>query len=459
MQPPPRTAPSGAVGPPPPSSGTNAFRRNRPHKHGVSHAWWQSESTTNSNPLPMQGTPVAGFNSIAPPTRAQAASPGPPPRIFTPQPIPPGPAQSSNPPSTEPGYFYSQEPMPYIAQLPNPAPHLHFNPSHPASLPQHPQFKHQLNFSPSPRLFIPTGYPITVAAHLQFKTTFSLPVICHLSLSILMPHPLPPSPHLPPPFSQSQNQGLPAPTNMTGPNGQQNSHYPAQSYFSQSAAPLEPWFNQNPPQHASPVPHPEAPSDPGTLSMFFRGNDVENVETLSGEGRVNGVSHPLHSMTELSGPYLNDSGNIRAGAGPCDSVENLECVPNQEVLPSEPPPSHAFEVGPNLETPDTAPRLARSASVSSSYSNVSHSSGHGPHSGGHAPRRHQGLMGTFIQQESPRPSEHPPLHPSTGGYFEQIDSNPAVETSPTFPTPSPPKPVGVFQASANSSFEPFARRA
>ncbi|KAA0719748.1 Protein transport protein [Triplophysa tibetana] len=477
MQPPPRTAPSGAVGPPPPSSGTNAFRRNRPHKHGGAaamtsaipptqpmtdpFAFGQSpmpggsqSPPTNSNPLPMQGTPVAGFNSIAPPQGAQAASPGPPPRIFTPQPIPPGPAQSSNPPSTEPGYFYSQEPMPYIAQLPNPAPHLHFNPSHPASTAPTPPVQTPTQFQSQPppvhSHWVPDHSSRPPSVQNYFQPTSDLPSQPFHSHA---PPPAP-SPHLPPPFSQSQNQGLPAPTNMTGPNGQQNSHYPAQSYFSQSAAPLEPWFNQNPPQHASPVPHPEAPSDPGTLSMFFRGNDVENVETLSGEGRVNGVSHPLHSMTELSGPYLNDSGNIRAGAGPCDSVENLECVPNQEVLPSEPPPSHAFEVGPNLETPDTAPRLARSASVSSSYSNVSHSSGHGPHSGGHAPRRHQGLMGTFIQQESPRPSEHPPLHPSTGGYFEQIDSNPAVETSPTFPTPSPPKPVGVFQASANSSFEP-----
>lgn len=475
MQPPPRTAPSGAVGPPPPSSGTNAFRRTRPHKHGASAAMTSATPTTqpvtdpfafgqspmaggsqtpptNTNPLPMQGPPMAGFNSTAPPQGAQAASPGPPPRIFTPQPIPPGPAPGFNPPSTEPGYFNSQEPMPYIAQLPNPAPHLHFNPPHPASTAPTPPVQTPTPFQSQPppvhSHWVPDHGSRPPSVQNYFQPTSDLPS------QPFHPQALPPapSPHIAPPLSQ--NQGLPAPPNMTGPPGQHNSHFPVQSYFSQSGGPLEPWFNQNPPQHLGPLPHPEAPSDPGTLSMFFRGNDVENEETLSGEGRVNGVSHPPHSMAESSGPYLNDSGNIRAVAGPCDSVENLECVPNQEVLPSEPPPSHAFEVGPNLETPDTAPRLARSASVSSSYSNVSHSSGHGAHGGAHAPRRQQGVVGTFIQQESPRPPDHPPLHPSTGGYFEQIDSNPAAETSPTFPTPSPPKPVGVFQASANSSFEP-----
>ncbi|KAA0720590.1 hypothetical protein E1301_Tti022236 [Triplophysa tibetana] len=236
MQPPPRTAPSGAVGPPPPSSGTNAFRRNRPHKHGG----------------------AAAMTSAIPPTQPMT------------DPFAFGPAQSSNPPSTEPGYFYSQEPMPYIAQLPNPAPHLHFNHHILLPLPQHPQFKHQLNFSPSPRLFIPTGYPITVAAHLQFKTTFSLPVICHLSLSILMPHPCPLS-TLTPTFFPIPKSRSASSHKYDGANGQQNSHYPAQSYFSQSAAPLEPWFNQNPPQHASPVPTLKPPVIPEPFRCSFEG--------------------------------------------------------------------------------------------------------------------------------------------------------------------------------------------
>ncbi|KAK7143113.1 hypothetical protein R3I93_014318 [Phoxinus phoxinus] len=511
MQPPPRAAPPGASGPPPSSGGPNAFRRNRPHKHVAAAAMTPATPPTqpvtdpfafgrqsflpmaggsqapptNSNPLPMQGPPLPGFNSMAPlqgppPGTAQAASPGPPPRIFTPQPVPLEPSPSSNPPPAEPGYFNSQESMPYIAQLPNPAPPFSSSPSHPPSTAPTPLVQSQTPFQSQPTPPLPSHWvpdhgsrPPSVqnyfqptsdhpSHHFQAQVPPSVPSPHTTPPSVPSPHTSPPSvpsPHTAPPLTPSQYRGQFAQPNAIGPSAtqQQNSHFPAQNYFSQAGGPSEPWFNQSPQdqsQRACPVPYSEVPSDSGTLSMFFGGNDVENEETLSGEGRVNGILHPLHSMTEFSGPYLNDSGNIRAGAGPSDSVENLECVPNQEVLPNEPPSNHAFEGGPNLETPDSAPRLARSASVSSSYSNVSHSSGHAPHSSGHIPRRQQGLVGTFIQQESPRPPDHPPLHPSTGGYFEQIDSNPAAEASPTFPTPSPPKPVGVFQASANSSFEP-----
>ncbi|XP_009290987.1 protein transport protein Sec16A isoform X2 [Danio rerio] len=510
MQPPPRTTPPGASGPPPPSGGPNSFRRNRPHKHGAASAMTPAAPSTmpvtdpfafgrqnfssmagssqapptNSNPLPMQSPPLPGFNPTAPPQGpppgpAQAASPGPPPRIFTPQPVPSRPGSSSIPPPAEAGYFSSQEPIPYIAQLPNPAPPLIPSTSHPPSTTPTPPVQSQAPFHSQPTPPLPSHWvpehgsrPPSVQNYFQptsdlpsqpFQAQAPHPGPSPLTAPPPVPSPLtapPPltSPLTAPPLTQSQNQFQSAQPNVSGPAAtyQQNSHFPAHNYFSQSGGPSEPWFNQNPQdpsQRAYHVPYSEVPSDSGTLSMFFGGNDVENEETLTGEGRVNGIHQPLHSTTEFSGPYLNDSGNIRAGTGPSDSVENLECVPNQEVLPSEPPPSHAFEGGPNLETPDSAPRLARSASVSSSYSNVSHSSGHGAHSGGHVPRRQQ-VVGTFIQQESPRPPDHPPLHPSTGGYFEQIDSNPAAEASPTFPTPSPPKPVGVFQASANSSFEP-----
>uniref|UniRef100_A0A8C1TUV2 Protein transport protein sec16 n=1 Tax=Cyprinus carpio TaxID=7962 RepID=A0A8C1TUV2_CYPCA len=489
MQPPPRTAPPGASGPPPPSGGPNAFRRTRPHKHGAAAAMTPAAPSTqpvtdpfafgrqsflpmaggsqapltNSNPLPMQGPPLPGFNPMIPPQgttpgAAQADSPGPPPRIFTPQPVPLGPTPSSNPLPAEPGYFNSQEPMAYIAQLPNPAPSFSSSSSNPPSTGPTPPVQSQTPFQsqptpPLPSHWVPDHRSRPPSVQNYFQPTSDLP---SQPFQAQAPPPLP-SPHTARPVTQSQNQGQSAQPNVTGPAATHGSHFPAQNYFSQSGGPSEPWFNQNPQdpsQRACPVSYSEVPSDSGTISMFFRGNDVENEETLSGEGRVNGIQHPFHSTTEFSGPYLNDTGNIRAGAGPCDSVENQECVPNQEVLPSEPPPGHSFEGVPNLETPDTGPRLARSSSVSSSYSNVSHSSGHGPHSGSHIPRRQQGVVGTFIQQESPRPPDHPPLHPSTGGYFEQIDCNPAAEASPTFPTPSPPKPVGVFQASANSSFEP-----
>uniref|UniRef100_A0A8C7KQQ2 Protein transport protein sec16 n=1 Tax=Oncorhynchus kisutch TaxID=8019 RepID=A0A8C7KQQ2_ONCKI len=263
--------------------------------------------------------------------------------------------------------------------------------------------------------------------------------------------------------------------------------------------------------HAStpgPAPVPFIPD--GTISMFFKGNDVENEETLAGEGAraVNGLQdfQPSHNHQQMSSPqpqanpvvgaeathsyrgpppqagqsltYMND-GNFPGAGKPIqqkpaeaqfDHVENLECVPNQEVLPSEPQSNPAvaaahggdcYEAGPNLETPDSVPRPIRSASVSSSYSNLSHGSGTGT-----VPRRHQGVVGTFIQQESPRPSEDAFSSAAAGGYFEQIDTSPAGDMAVAYqsipermchsqpPTPSPPKPTGIFQASANSSFEP-----
>lgn len=229
--------------------------------------------------------------------------------------------------------------------------------------------------------------------------------------------------------------------------------------------------------------------------MFFKDNDVENEETLAGERNkaVNGTPAPSHHHSNPQAhsghadvpldyrspplqdhshvPYMNDGSHASQGTTQkppdtqYDHVENLECVPNQEVLPSEThgspaaaPAAHVvdqFETGPNLETPDSIPRPMRSASVSSNYSNMSHGSGT-------SSRRHQGVVGTFIQQESPRLTDEASLSPAAGGYFEQIDTSPAgdmgAQQSPLEqmwpPTPSPPKPTGIFQASANSSFEP-----
>ncbi|XP_037347646.1 protein transport protein Sec16A isoform X7 [Talpa occidentalis] len=172
----------------------------------------------------------------------------------------------------------------------------------------------------------------------------------------------------------------------------------------------------------------------------------------------------------------------RAGAGPpgaspaqFENMENLEFVQNQEVLPSEPlgldlSPSDQLRYGPaaprlgagglaagggpNLEAPDPGPGPPRSESGSSSYGR----------SRGSLPgvARPQDLGGTFIQQEVGRPEEE-----ALGGFFQQIDSSPlggeAEETAVSQnrrgtlsqpSTPSPPKPTGVFQTSANSSFEP-----
>ncbi|XP_078811627.1 protein transport protein Sec16A isoform X8 [Oryzias latipes] len=295
---------------------------------------------------------------------------------------------------------------------------------------------------------------------------------------------------------------------------QHSSSFYTQNSFSQNPAPQESWFNQipqdyhqmgtgpyNPPllvdtagsapgPASGPEPRAASASDPnsedsGALSMFFKGNDVENEETLAGDRdkTVNGVvgsfqhqripqslgGHadvPAQENSHL--PYLSEGSHIVPGNTQkppdtqFDHVENLECVPNQEVLPSE---SHSsavapheidqFETGPNLETPDSVPRPMRSASVSSNYSNMSHGSGTGG-------RRYQGAKGTFIQQESPHLAEDANPSGAAGGYFEQIDTSPAVETGmqPGSPehiwpsTPSPPKPTGIFQTSANSSFEP-----
>ncbi|XP_072518719.1 protein transport protein Sec16A isoform X2 [Salminus brasiliensis] len=486
MQPPPRAAPPGACGPPPPSSGgPNAFRRTRPHKHGaaatapapvppsqpVSDPFAYGRQAPppmpmggqalppNSSPLPVQAPPPpAGFSQPAP---LQGASAGPPPTFFSPYPGPSRPSPAPIPPPSEPGYFNSQEPMPYIAQLPNPAPPFsanHYQPPPASSTPPVQSTPPYQPTPPAPSHLVPDHGSRPPSVQNYFQPTSDPPQPFHAPPQAQAPHPAH-SPHAVQPQTHPQNHGQSALLNTSGPPGsqQQNSHFSAQNYFTQTGAASEPWFSQvpqDPSQRACPVPY--VPADSGTLSMFFQGNDVENEETLSSEGRVNGVSHPPHAGAGPEAPaqYLNDSGNIRAVAGPCESVENLECVPNQEVLPSEPPPSHAYEAGPNLETPDSAPRPARSASVSSSYSNVSHGSGHAPHGSGHPPRRHQGVVGTFIQQESPRPPDPPVSHPPTAGYFEQIDSAPAPELSPTFPTPSPPKPVGVFQPSANSSFEP-----
>ncbi|KAF6729113.1 Protein transport protein Sec16A [Oryzias melastigma] len=172
---------------------------------------------------------------------------------------------------------------------------------------------------------------------------------------------------------------------------------------------------------SAPGPEPSAAhaSDPnsedsGTLSMFFKGNDVENEETLASDRdkAVNGLAGSFqhqripqtlggHADVPLTHqgvpaqdnshlPYLSEGSHSVPGNTQkppdtqFDHVENLECVPNQEVLPSE---SHSsavaphgidqFETGPNLETPDSVPRPMRSASVSSNYSNMSHGSGTG----------------------------------------------------------------------------------
>ncbi|KAL8174553.1 UNVERIFIED_CONTAM: hypothetical protein K2H54_048794 [Gekko kuhli] len=273
--------------------------------------------------------------------------------------------------------------------------------------------------------------------------------------------------------------------------------------------------------------------------MFFKGDEAENEEILSSEknseaGKADfeavqqAVGHPyyqpLHAQRTLATafPQTQTRGNVsaetvqkgmdvqhspKAQCQPQDiqgnkntaciskikaaltevhghigiqyeNVENLECIQNQEVLPSEVQiqnclssgaasdsckyaslgpaksiASHA-EGGPNLEAPDSLPQPVRPESSSSNYSSLSHQG----MSSSTRPRE----LGTFIQQESGKPAED-----SAAGFFKQIDSSPLeghaseqnqskhfCSSLPQVPTPSPPKPMGVFQTSVNSSFEP-----
>uniref|UniRef100_A0A8C8AF68 Protein transport protein sec16 n=1 Tax=Otus sunia TaxID=257818 RepID=A0A8C8AF68_9STRI len=300
---------------------------------------------------------------------------------------------------------------------------------------------------------------------------------------------------------------------------------------------------QNPSPDVSETSNRPVPTDrdSGTLSMFFKGDEAENEEILSSEKnyvvekaefdacQANSTSlyhqpaHPQRVATNVLSQAQMGSANEMVQKGMdvqyfpkivshqetqaakhsmfvCDdkarlgdasgnggsqyeNVENLECIQNQEVLPSEPQNmsassptagpdlyrygsfpgqmlpknavvSHA-EGGPNLEAPDTLPHPVRPDSVSSNYSNISHRSAS-------SSARPQEQVGTFIQQESGKPDEE-----SSTSFFKQIDSSPLGGDSSELnlgknyhgnlsqpPTPSPPKPTGVFQTSANSSFEP-----
>ncbi|XP_035753512.1 protein transport protein Sec16A isoform X5 [Egretta garzetta] len=213
--------------------------------------------------------------------------------------------------------------------------------------------------------------------------------------------------------------------------------------------------------------------------MVQKGMDVQYFPKIVGQQETQAAKHSVFVGDDKA--RIGDaSGN---GGSQYENVENLECIQNQEVLPSEPQNisasspaagpdlyrygsfpgqmlpknavvSHA-EGGPNLEAPDSLPHPVRPDSVSSNYSNISHRSAS-------SSVRPQEQVGTFIQQESGKPDEE-----SSASFFKQIDSSPLGGDSSELnlgknyhgnlsqpPTPSPPKPTGVFQTSANSSFEP-----
>lgn len=478
--PPPSTLPGVTLFNPHSTASPGVFQAPNPAGYASSHSeqgYFNSREQIPSMATEPQATASAPAPSQTPFNQDFQGQSPPQPVPF--QPVPPtassaqwAPDHGSRPPSVQNYFQPTSDPPPQSFNLP---PQTQMYPSH----------------TPSPHHNTPT--PPTQPGHPQIHAA-------------------------PPP----QNPARPPTSQWPDPNApqQHNSHFQTQNYFSQGSAPQDSWFNHPPqdsgyhqmgtgPGHPQPqsesvgsqhasntVPGPNSASasvpysqDSGTLSMFFKDNDVENEETLAGERNktVNGMlgafqhhgnpqTHSGHADVPLDYqgplqdhshlPYMNDANHApqKPPDSQYDHVENLECIPNQEVLPSEAQGSPAaaaahgvdqFETGPNLETPDSIPRPMRSASVSSNYSNMSHGSGTGT-------RRHQGVVGTFIQQESPRLTDEANLSAAAGGYFEQIDTSPAGDIGAQHssleqmwpPTPSPPKPTGIFQASANSSFEP-----
>ncbi|XP_067868158.1 protein transport protein Sec16A isoform X2 [Heterodontus francisci] len=272
-----------------------------------------------------------------------------------------------------------------------------------------------------------------------------------------------------PPF----HQPLQRQHNFPSPGFAQSEHWPSglpRELCQQQAAPHPthqadcPTSNSGPPLH----------SDPGTVSMFFKGGEVENEETLVPEQQSANCAAIRDAFQPSTGPFFSavplpdpcasvvepwslgqrlpascgvysqgggepsgatDSTLPQGGRPTLEDDDNSEFVQNQEVLPSEPvkiPTGfqpvpglvnqglHAVRnIGgtgggppPNLETPDSAHHPLRSDSISSNHSSASHSSGS-------SLRKSQAQASTFIQQESGKPPADSPSH-----FFEQIDSSP-----------------------------------
>nr|XP_019612307.1 PREDICTED: protein transport protein Sec16A isoform X5 [Rhinolophus sinicus] len=232
------------------------------------------------------------------------------------------------------------------------------------------------------------------------------------------------------------------------------------------------------------------PAYVGAGGMYQAFPSASNCETTPQGGdthpffpRSSGVQHDKPTTENAAVDVWADTagaGTRDAGSSHYENAENSEFTQNQEVLPREPtsldPSSpgdqlrygplpgaavprrsvmgHAGGGSPNLEALDTQLHSVCPDGMSSSYSSKSH-------------RRRPGAarpqdLGTFIQQEVGKPEDE-----ASGIFFKQIDSSPVGgETDDTAvsqkyhsslpqpSTPSPPKPTGIFQTSANSSFEP-----
>nr|XP_012637494.1 protein transport protein Sec16A isoform X6 [Microcebus murinus] len=219
----------------------------------------------------------------------------------------------------------------------------------------------------------------------------------------------------------------------------------------------------------------------GISQAFLKGSNVETTQqggdTHLYFSQSAGIQHDQQTTRNTASDMWGDTaaaGTQGASSSQCENIENLEFVQNQEVLPSESlnldplSPSDQFRYGVlpgpavprhnvsgHTGAPEAVMYPARSDSVSSSYSSKSHKSLS-------SSTRPQELVGTFIQQEVGKPEDE-----VSGSFFKQIDSSPVGgETDETTAsqnyhssvsqpsTPSPPKPTGIFQTSANSSFEP-----
>ncbi|XP_019495482.1 PREDICTED: protein transport protein Sec16A isoform X1 [Hipposideros armiger] len=231
------------------------------------------------------------------------------------------------------------------------------------------------------------------------------------------------------------------------------------------------------------------PAYVGTGGVYQAFPNASNSETTPQGGdvqpffpRSSGIQHDKPTTENAAVDVWGDmpgAGTRDAGGSHYENAENSEFTQNQEVLPREPPsldPSspgdqlrygplpgaaiprrsvlgHAGGGGPNLEALDAPLYAVRPDSVSG-YSSKSHRS--------HPAAARPQDLGTFIQQEVGKPEDD-----ASGSFFKQIDSSPVGgetdETAvsqkyrsslPQPSTPSPPKPTGIFQTSANSSFEP-----
>lgn len=233
-----------------------------------------------------------------------------------------------------------------------------------------------------------------------------------------------------------------------------------------------------------------SPAYVGAGSVYQAFLDTPNSETTQRGGDTQpffpqsaGIQHGQLATERAVVDAWGDpagAGTRDAGSSHCENAENSEFTQNQEVLPREPssldPASpgdqlrygpvpgpfvprrsvvgHTGGGGPNIEALEAPPHPVRSDSVSSGYSSKSHRS----HPGAARPQD----LGTFIQQEVGKPEDE-----ASGSFFKQIDSSPVggeadeASASPDYHgslaqpiAPSPPKPTGIFQTSANSSFEP-----